>query len=305
MSFGERIKNAWENLKYNLRVVYRFTVLNDGTYETVRNFKMSLGRFVFLASVPSIILISIVTLLLFFSPLRKLIPGYPDDDLRKRQGDLLKLANDLERKIAERDTLLQSLTQLADAGRSSSASTSTSQTAQQTQTQSAPQAQTAQSQDQQEVSVSDVQPASSPPTSSNNTQLNGSVFRSDRSFRFIKPVDGFLTNKFRPGDNHFAIDLAASQNSSIQSISDGYVFFSDYTTETGHVIGIAHANNFISFYKHNRTLYKKVGSFVFAGETIAMIGNSGENSTGPHLHFELWHNGKPIDPTEFMTFKSY
>ena len=124
-----------------------------------------------------------------------------------------------------------------------------------------------------------------------------------RSYHFVNPVEGFLTNRFAPDRNHYAIDLVAAQNSPIRAIADGYVIFSDYTTETGHVIGVYHRNQFISFYKHNRTLLKKVGSFVRAGEIIAVIGNSGENSTGPHLHFELWQNGAPVDPLRFLSYK--
>ncbi|MEO0628195.1 MAG: M23 family metallopeptidase, partial [Bacteroidota bacterium] len=88
----------------------------------------------------------------------------------------------------------------------------------------------------------------------------------------------------------------------VKACLPGVVFQSEYTSAYGFVIGIQHANNVISFYKHNSTLLKDVGSQVTAGEAIAIIGNTGTQSTGPHLHFELWRNGQVLDPTDYLAF---
>ncbi|MCB9231124.1 MAG: M23 family metallopeptidase [Bacteroidia bacterium] len=116
----------------------------------------------------------------------------------------------------------------------------------------------------------------------------------------LPPVNGIVTNAFKAANSHFGVDIVADEKALILSVADGFVIFSEYSNQTGYVIGIHHGNNLVSFYKHNSQIYKKVGSKVFAGEAIAVIGNSGENSTGPHLHFELWYQGQPVDPNEYM-----
>ena len=86
------------------------------------------------------------------------------------------------------------------------------------------------------------------------------------------------------------------------TIWDGHVITADWTLETGYTIGIQHNNDMVSFYKHNATLLKRTGAFVRAGEAVAIIGNTGKMSSGPHLHFELWLQGKPVDPTNYIDF---
>ncbi len=119
---------------------------------------------------------------------------------------------------------------------------------------------------------------------------------------FIPPVTGVVSQEFHPENKHYGIDLLAPLNTPVKAVLDGYVFTSDWTLETGNTIGIQHGNNLISFYKHNSALLKKVGSYVKAGEAIAIIGNTGELSSGPHLHFELWHNGKAVNPASYIIF---
>lgn len=289
MSIWSQLKERWSNLRYQLGERYRFIVQHEQTYEEVRRNTMSLGRFLYLLSIPVILAIVITTVMIFFTPIREWIPGYTDVDMREKQADLINKALLLEKKIAEQDSFIKSLTSIAETGANKVKTTNEPST--------------------NNTAVNSLPESAEPsPATKEQPTLNPQekwVKRNGRVYQFLKPVDGFLTNRFNPTGNHYAIDLAAPQNSSIKAIAEGYVFFSDYTTETGHVIGIVHADNFISFYKHNRSLFKKVGSFVFAGEAIATIGNSGENSTGPHLHFELWRNGKPVDPTDYLTFKNY
>ena len=115
-------------------------------------------------------------------------------------------------------------------------------------------------------------------------------------------VGGRVTAGFDGEKKHFGIDITAPRNTPVQSILSGTVISSDETMDTGNVIAIQHEHNLVSFYKHNSVLLKKVGSFVSAGEAVAIIGNTGEMSDGPHLHFELWHNGKPVDPSNYIDF---
>ena len=121
-------------------------------------------------------------------------------------------------------------------------------------------------------------------------------------FVFFPPVSGYVSDTFNFQKKHFAVDLVAKKNSKVSSVLSGTVVISDWSSGVGYVIGVQHKNNYLSFYKHNSILLKKVGDFVTAGEHIAIIGNSGEFSTGPHLHFELWHNGSPVNPLDYIKF---
>ena len=119
---------------------------------------------------------------------------------------------------------------------------------------------------------------------------------------FSPPITGEISAGFMSVDHHYGVDILAAKNTAIKAAMDGYVFLSDWTLETGNTIGIQHTNNIITFYKHNSVLLKKVGSYVKSGEAVAIIGNTGTMTSGPHLHFELWFRGKPVDPTEYINF---
>jgi len=121
-------------------------------------------------------------------------------------------------------------------------------------------------------------------------------------FVFFKPVDGVLTSFFDVKDRHFGVDVAASVNASVKATLDGVVIFSDWSVSSGHTMIIQHTDNIISLYMHNSSLNKKNNDLVKAGEVIGVVGNTGETSSGPHLHFELWQNGSPINPIEYIDF---
>ena len=117
------------------------------------------------------------------------------------------------------------------------------------------------------------------------------------------PITGEITNSMNISSGHFGIDVIAPKNEAVVAILKGTVVYQDWSPNNGHVIHIQHRKNLLSIYKHNSEVLKKIGDFVDAGEPIAIVGNSGEHSSGPHLHFELWHNGYPIDPQKFINFK--
>lgn len=116
------------------------------------------------------------------------------------------------------------------------------------------------------------------------------------------PVNGIITTPFKQKAAHYGVDIVAREQESIKCVADGIVVLAEYALETGWVIIVQHSRNLVSVYKHNASLFKKVGSFVKAGEVIAIMGNSGELSSGPHLHFELWHDGKAVNPEDFIVF---
>ena len=119
---------------------------------------------------------------------------------------------------------------------------------------------------------------------------------------FFSPITGFISDRYNVKKGHYGVDIVTKTNEPVKCIADGTVLFSSWTQDAGYVIMIQHNANLISVYKHNAELYKKVGTFVNAGEIIALVGNSGELTNGPHLHFELWYNGNSLNPEEFVTF---
>ncbi|MFL2590598.1 MAG: M23 family metallopeptidase [Flavobacteriaceae bacterium] len=129
-----------------------------------------------------------------------------------------------------------------------------------------------------------------------------SNINSDESFLFFSPVLGYISQKFDPSKKHFAIDVVAKQNQPVRSIADGVVIFSEWSSDTGYVIILEHKQGYLSVYKHNESLNNMQGDIVRAGDIIGTVGNTGEYSTGHHLHFELWNDGYPLDPQDFIDF---
>ena len=119
-------------------------------------------------------------------------------------------------------------------------------------------------------------------------------------FVFYKPVDGLITSSFDPQEKHFGVDIVTATNTPVKSCLDGVVVFADWSSSKGNVIIIQHVDNIVSSYMHNSILVKETNDLVKAGEVVGVVGNSGELTSGPHLHFELWQNGMPIDPEEYI-----
>ena len=139
------------------------------------------------------------------------------------------------------------------------------------------------------------------------TEDKSSIYKKDNTknnnnLMFFTPLSGLISDGYNNKTKHFGIDLVAKEKSRISTVLDGTVVISHWAYETGYVIGIQHNNDYLSFYKHNSVLLKSVGDYVNAGDHIAIIGNSGELSSGPHLHFELWHKGAPVNPENYISF---
>lgn len=130
---------------------------------------------------------------------------------------------------------------------------------------------------------------------------NNKLKELQQTFLFT-PITGFISGRYDVKKGHYGIDVVAKKNEFVKCIADGTVIMRDWTQDSGYVIAIQHSGNLISIYKHNAELLKKVGNFVKAGEIISIVGNSGEMTDGPHLHFELWYNGSSLNPEEFVTF---
>ena len=124
-----------------------------------------------------------------------------------------------------------------------------------------------------------------------------------REVYFFSPINGYnISAPFDPLNEHFGIDVLSKKDEPVKTIADGTVIFADWTQNDGYVIAVQHSQNLISVYKHNSSLIKGSGAIVSAGEILAIIGNTGERTSGPHLHFELWYDGAPVNPEEFISF---
>lgn len=134
------------------------------------------------------------------------------------------------------------------------------------------------------------------------SENQGSTRTGISSYTFYSPIEGIISSHFSAREAHYAVDIAVKQNEPVRATLSGHVVFASYTPETGYVVILQHGNNLLSLYKHCASIIKKVGSFVRGGEVVAFAGDTGELSTGPHLHFELWYNGSPVNPTDYVAF---
>jgi len=279
-----------------LRDKYRLVIMNNETYEERLSFRLSRLNVFLLTVTVSIILITLTIFIIAFTPIREYIPGYLDVNIPGKLYRLEQRADSLERSLRAKDLYLRNIRNIIE-GREIVDSIVPVRDA--------------------GIDYDSITIESSPEDSmlraeyDARTKYNLFFYESEDLYDgarqisdiiFFIPVEGIIINKFNLAEKHYGVDIAASTESMIKSVQDGTIIFSDWTSETGHTIAIQHSGNFISMYKHNSMLLKSTGSFVKAGEPIAVSGDSGELSSGPHLHFELWHNGTPVDPEEYITF---
>jgi murein DD-endopeptidase MepM/ murein hydrolase activator NlpD len=270
---------------------YRLIIYNDSSIQTVWSIKLTPIKVLTLGSIGAILLILFTTVIIAYTPLRENIPGYPSAKVRQQIIYNYMLVDSLENEIKNRDSYFEKIKTLfqGDVPLDES-STPTSG-----------------------LKTYDVKFKSSNADSIFQDKLleeklnlsissNQKKLPSISNIHFFTPLRGLITNKFNTKTEHLAVDIVGSANSRISSVLDGTVVFAGWTMDTGYSIYIQHENNLISAYKHNAELLKTVGDKVKAGDAIAIMGNSGELTTGPHLHFELWHNGTALDPETYIDF---
>ncbi len=282
-----------DKLKQKLTDQYRMVVLNEETYEERFSFKLSrLNVYVF-GGIFIIILILLTSLLIALTPLREYVPGYSSTSLKKKATELTYQLDSLKNVCQVNNTKLRAMISVIKGEERiddyQNRVDSIHKSNQDIDKQSLYASQ-ADSLFRQEVENQDR-------FNINTSQL------SDMSTVLFAPVTGTITQGFNYEENHFATDIAIKKNTPIKAIADATVIFSEWSIDTGYVVLLDHGNNLLSVYKHNSQLFKKQGELVKSGEVIAIAGSEGELSTGTHLHFELWYNGYPIDPTNFMDFE--
>lgn len=281
----------------NLRSKYRLVIFNDQTFEERLSIRLTRMNVFFTLLSLSIIFTALTFIVIANTSIRTYIPGYPDINDKRQLYKLNILADSLLEDIEIKNRYIEGLMGIFDDEAYIQNST------------------TAELGDHNYDTISNTKShndsilrAEFENQSLHNLyftetgQLEGVNNSSVRSFNFFTPLDGIITSKFNQLENHLGIDIVSSHNEAVKATLDGTVIFSGWTLETGYIIGLQHDRNFISVYKHNSILLKKEGDHVLAGEAIAISGESGELTTGPHLHFEIWENGRAVNPEEYILF---
>ncbi|MEM6699469.1 MAG: M23 family metallopeptidase [Bacteroidota bacterium] len=278
-----------------MKYTYRLIIMNNDTFEEVGSYRLSLLNVYVVLSTIVVLVAIMMWMLITYTPLKQYIPGYSEHYNNPRLiAELTSQVEELEKERQNRDFYIQNLQQML------TGDVEQVEDVKQEVTTVVDSTSRLLPGEEEEKIREEMQDAMNEPTSFLRT--NVSPVTSLEQLHFIPPISGEITKGFNEETDHLGIDLVAPKNTAIKAVMDGYVFFADWTMETGNVIGLQHSNNTVTFYKHNSSLLKNIGNFVKAGEAIAVIGNTGTKTDGPHLHFELWFNGKPIDPSEYITF---
>lgn len=287
MTKDEKKKNNW-------RDKYRFSVINDHTFEEVWRLKVTRYNAFLLISFLLFFIIGGTVALISFTNLREFIPGYPDVDMRRNILVSAIRLDSLERELALRDRYFLNLNQIISGK---------------------PPAERLYMQDT-TVSYSSINFTITPEDSALrariekeerfNLTLGPTVAEPSSNLaglHFFPPVKGVISGRYDVRSKHFGTDIVTTPKAVVSSALDGTVIFTGWTMETGFVIEVQHQNNIVSVYKHNASLLKETGDLVKAGEAISIIGDSGELYTsGPHLHFEIWYKGTALDPEKHILF---
>lgn len=288
----EEEKNKKKIFK-QLKNKYRLVILNDASFEEKFSYRLSPLNLVTLIISFVFLITLLVATLIIFTPLREYIPGYTDVSLREDLTALVLKSDSLERELELNNGYMNKISAILKG---------------------------------EEIGTEDTAQSASSTSNIPNTNLVPSTedsalrayvereesFSLDRSdvseqrlnteINFFPPLKGAITEEFDPKSEHFGVDVVAPKNEAIKAALSGTVIFAEWTVETGYVIQVQHEKNITTIYKHNSVLLKKTGDKVKAGEAIAVIGNTGKLTSGPHLHFELWQDGVAVNPTKFINF---
>jgi murein DD-endopeptidase MepM/ murein hydrolase activator NlpD len=270
---------------------YKVVVSSEDTFEERLSFSTNKFNVFLVLSLYSIILIAFTISVVFFTQIREMVPGYSSSDLLTQAIYLTKKTDSLENELELNNTFYKSIENVLSGKTEQIIYKDT----------------LAVSKEKDNVDFQAVL------ANAEDSILRKYVEEEDKfnltknelvieNKMFVSPVKGQITQKFDPLNNHFALDILVDTGTPVKSILEGKVIFSEWSIDTGHVLIIDHGDDIISVYKHNSKVLKTQNNFVKAGEVIAYSGNQGTLSTGPHLHFELWKNGTPINPEPLFNF---
>jgi len=271
---------------------YRLVILNEDTFEERFAIKLTRLNVFVIVALSTIVLVLSTIFLIAFTSLREYIPGYSSTALKQKATELNYRADSLQQVIVENQQYYESIkkvltgdVQMVEFNKDSIIEAANSEN----------------------LSI-DLSPTKE------DSLLRSLVDKEDKYNVFesaisnsnivlFPPVNGTISEKYNVEEKHYAIDIVVAKDTPVKAAADGTIIFAEWTADTGYVIIIEHSNDLISVYKHNASLTKQQGDLVKSGEVIAMAGNTGEFTTGPHLHFELWSRGYPVNPANFIDFK--
>lgn len=280
----DKIKKLFQN-------PYRIVIFNDLNLHIIKQIRFN-ARTLVMALVLAVVTIIIgVTVLIAFTPLREYIPGYPTGKMRQMLIRNVLIVDSLDLEIQRRDKYFNDF-------RSMLAGETPSDTAVRRGAIPRP--------DQVQFKKYDHDSLFKDEIAQEQTNLginSGSVIRGGvAGLLFFPPINGMITGKYDLSNGHFGVDIVGKLNARISAALDGTVIFAGWTIDTGYVIYLQHEQNLVTVYRHNAELLKIQGDKVRAGEAIAIMGNTGKETTGPHLHFEMWLNGISINPEDYIKF---
>ncbi|TBN00198.1 M23 family metallopeptidase [Hyunsoonleella flava] len=281
-----------KKIKKRLLDKYRLVILNENTFEERLSLKLTRLNVFVIVTLSSILLVGFTILLIAYSPLKEYIPGYSSTALKKKATNLSFKTDSLQQVLIANERYFASIKKVLK-GDVSSEELNRDSIVEATKL---------------EISEVDLNPTRE------DSLLRAKVEKEDKynlfesatsvtNFVLFPPATGTISEPYNVKEKHYAVDIVVPKDTPIKATADGIVIFAEWTAGTGHVIILEHSYGLISVYKHNATLTKSQGDLVKAGEVIATSGNTGELSTGPHLHFELWSDGYPINPTNFIDFE--
>ncbi len=301
-----RYKKILERLHFKFRLV----IMDHETLE--ERFSVRLSRFnVFvIGATSSVLIVLLTTIIIAYTPLREYIPGYATVDIQRKIYELRMKSDSLENVFKQNNLYIYNMKRILDGKEIVDVVPNDSIIKEQ-------------------IALSDTtfEDVDGQPTAKDlsfrkevenqmkyfgtekkanlpTKEVIPSASKSDvlKNLFFYTPVRGYVSNVFNPLTQHRGIDIVSTPGQPILSVLDGTVIFAEWVVTTGYTIVLQHRNNLISVYKHNSILLKKIGDVVKAGESVAIIGNSGNLTTGTHLHFELWNNGISVDPKKYISF---
>jgi murein DD-endopeptidase MepM/ murein hydrolase activator NlpD len=282
-------KSRKEKIKEKLTFKYRFVVLNEDTFEERFSFKLNrLNAFVF-GGIFSVLLISLTILFITLTPLKEYIQGYSSSEMQKETTDLAYKVDSLNQILSVNDLYIENIQQVLK-GEIKRVTFNKDSVLRQFQ-----------------IDEIDFAPSSVDSLFREEVEQMDrfSVFqqaKKNTDIVFSSPIKGQITEQYDDQEKHFAVDIAVDQDTPVKTVADGTVIFTGFTADTGYVIVIEHGQGFTSIYKHNASIFKEQGALVKSGEVIASAGSTGNFSTGAHLHFELWNDGYPVNPTNYINF---
>lgn len=289
----KRSKSNTNKLSFwkRIRFKYKLSFINENTLEEVWSFRLSqLSVFISLG-VFAFSLVAFTAFIIIMTPIRNYLPGYLDVEVRKEIVQNALRADSLERMIEIQNLYLKNVTGIISGTIELDSIREIDSLARVDADFEIPRS------PEEEEYVKNFEQEEK----YNLTVLNTNPLPMDGLF-FYKPVNGVISSHYQADIHHFGVDIAAAPKESVLATLDGTVMYAGYDPNQGNVIQLQHKNGFVSVYKHNELLLKEPGEQVVAGEAIALVGNTGKLSTGPHLHFELWYNGKPVNPEDFIVF---